>query len=86
MKGGLLRGERLHERSAERSSSWAIGEAWGHCPLHNHAFCNQNAPAATVPHGEDDDVMRMITEPAFAILLIGDTLKTITVLQINYLG
>lgn len=43
--------------------------------------------AATVPYGEDDDVMRMIvTEQAFAVLLVGHTLKTITVLQINYLG
>lgn len=43
--------------------------------------------AATQPYGEDDDVMRMIiTEQAFAVLLIGQTLKTITVLQINYLG
>jgi hypothetical protein len=43
--------------------------------------------AATQPYGEDDGVMRMvITEQAFAVLLIGQTLKTITVLQINYLG
>ncbi|KPI19917.1 hypothetical protein [Streptomyces mirabilis] len=42
--------------------------------------------AATEPYGEDDDVMRMIvTEQAFAVLLVGNTLKTITVLQINYL-
>lgn len=40
VKGGRLRGERLHEASAERSSSWAIGEARGHCPLHNHASYN----------------------------------------------
>jgi hypothetical protein len=31
--------------------------------------------------------MRMvITEQAFVVLLIGHTLKTVTVLQINYLG
>lgn len=43
--------------------------------------------AATEPYGEDDGVMRMIvTEQAFAVLLVGQTLKTITVLQINYLG
>ncbi|MEC4016056.1 hypothetical protein [Streptomyces sp. H27-D2] len=43
--------------------------------------------AATQPYGEDDDVMRMvITEHATAVLLIGHTLKTITVLQISYLG
>ncbi|MGW3635639.1 hypothetical protein ACWD7F_36925 [Streptomyces sp. NPDC005122] len=43
--------------------------------------------AATVPYREDDDVMRLIvTEQAFAVLLVGQTLKTITVLQINYLG
>jgi hypothetical protein len=42
---------------------------------------------ATEPYGEDDGVMRMIvTEQAFAVLLIGQTLKTITVLQITYLG
>ncbi|MGW9032996.1 hypothetical protein ACWGQ5_55655 [Streptomyces sp. NPDC055722] len=43
--------------------------------------------AATVPYGEDDGVMRMlVTDQAFAVLLIGDTLKTITVLQVTYLG
>ncbi|MER5665291.1 hypothetical protein [Streptomyces mirabilis] len=43
--------------------------------------------AATEPYGKDDGVMRMIvTEQAFAVLLVGNTLKTITVLQINYLG
>jgi hypothetical protein len=39
------------------------------------------------PYGEEDDVMRMlVTDHAFAVLLVGHTLKTITVLQINYLG
>ena len=43
--------------------------------------------AVTEPYGEDDGVMRMIvTEQAFAVLLIGNTLKTITVLQVTYLG
>jgi hypothetical protein len=43
--------------------------------------------AATEPYGEDDGVMRMvITGQAFAVLLVGETLKTVTVLQINYLG
>ncbi len=44
--------------------------------------------AATQPYGDvEDEVMRMIvTEHAFAVLLIGHTFKTITVLQINYLG
>ncbi|MFD4413095.1 hypothetical protein [Streptomyces sp. NPDC058476] len=42
---------------------------------------------ATQPYGEDDDVMRMlVTEQAFAVLLVGHPLKTITVLQISYLG
>ncbi|MFF4838196.1 hypothetical protein [Streptomyces sp. NPDC001315] len=42
---------------------------------------------ATQPYGEDDSIMRMmVTEQAFAVLLIEHTLKTITVLQINYLG
>lgn len=44
--------------------------------------------AATRPYGDvEDEVMRMIvTEHAFAVLLVGDTLKTITVLQMTYLG
>lgn len=44
--------------------------------------------AATEQYGEDDGgVMRMIvTEQAFAVLLVGNTLKTITVLQVTYLG
>ena len=43
--------------------------------------------AATQPYGEDDGIMRMIvTEHAFAVLLVGQTLKTITVLQVTYLG
>lgn len=43
---------------------------------------------ATQPYGDiEDEVMRMIvTEQAFAVLLIGQTLKTITVLQVTYLG
>jgi hypothetical protein len=41
----------------------------------------------TEPYGEDDGVVRMlITGQAFAVLLVGETLKTVTVLQINYLG
>ena len=43
--------------------------------------------AATQPYGEDDGVVRMIvTGQAFAVLLVGQTLKTITVLQVTYLG
>lgn len=45
VKGGRLRGERLHEASAERSSSWAIDEARGHCSLHHHVFLNHQHPA-----------------------------------------
>jgi hypothetical protein len=42
--------------------------------------------AATQPYGEDDGVVRMlIMERVFAVLLIGETLKTITVLQVTYL-
>jgi hypothetical protein len=42
---------------------------------------------ATEPYGEDDKVIRMVvTDQAFAVLLIGNTLKTVTVLQITYLG
>lgn len=43
--------------------------------------------AASEPYGEDDGVVRMlITEQAFAVLLVGETFKTITVLQVTYLG
>jgi hypothetical protein len=43
--------------------------------------------AASQPYGEDDGVVRMIvTDQALAVLLVGETLKTVTVLQINYLG
>jgi len=43
--------------------------------------------AASEPYGEDDGVMRMIvTEAAFAVILVGNQTKTITVLQVTYLG
>jgi hypothetical protein len=43
--------------------------------------------AATRPYGEDDGIVRMIiTGQAFAVLLVGETLKTITALQVTYLG
>lgn len=43
--------------------------------------------AATQPYGEDDGVVRMLVTPAaFAVLLIGQQTKTITVLQVTYLG
>ena len=46
-----------------------------------------NPIAVTQPYGEDDGVMRMVvTEQSFAVLLIGNALKTITVLQVTYLG
>ena len=42
---------------------------------------------ATQPYGEDDGVVRiLITDQAFAVLLIGQTLKTVTVLQVTHLG
>lgn len=42
---------------------------------------------ATQPYGEDDGVIRTVgTDHAVAVLLIGHTLKTITVLQVSYLG
>jgi hypothetical protein len=43
---------------------------------------------ATEQYGDvEDDVMRtVVTEHAIAVLLVGHTLKTVTVLQINYLG
>ncbi|GAA5022147.1 hypothetical protein GCM10023335_53820 [Streptomyces siamensis] len=45
MKGGRLRGERHCRASAERSSLQAIGEARGHCPLHDHTPHNSPDPA-----------------------------------------
>ncbi|MFC8065462.1 hypothetical protein [Streptomyces sp. NPDC057293] len=43
--------------------------------------------AVTQPYGEDDGVMRMIvTDQAFAVLLVGHQAKTLTVLQVTYLG
>jgi hypothetical protein len=44
--------------------------------------------AATLPYGEiEDEVMRLIdTSDVRAVLLLGHNLKTITVLQISYLG
>lgn len=45
VKGGRLRGEGLCRASAERSSPQAIGEARGHCPLHDHALYNHSVPA-----------------------------------------
>jgi hypothetical protein len=62
VKGGRLRGERLHEASAERSSSWAIGEARGHCPLHNHASSNQHT-TADVPNASGSSRLRGWSAP-----------------------
>lgn len=43
--------------------------------------------AATETYGEDDGVVRMlVTEHAFAVLLVGYQTRTITVLQVTYLG
>jgi hypothetical protein len=70
--------EAVHEAmpaAASEALTLALAEAC-HDPL-----------ALTQPYGEDDGVMRMIvTGRSFAVLLIGQTLKTITVLQISYLG
>lgn len=42
---------------------------------------------ATIPYGEDDKYVRMILgDQTTAVLLIGHTLKTLTVLQVSYLG
>ncbi|MCC3655769.1 hypothetical protein LIX60_30785 [Streptomyces sp. S07_1.15] len=42
---------------------------------------------ATRSYGEADDVMRtVVTEHAQVVLLVGHTLKTITVLQVGHLG
>ncbi|TVL89789.1 hypothetical protein [Streptomyces sp. SAJ15] len=51
-----------------------------------HAACHDPI-GATVPYGEDDKIMRMaVCDDAFAVLLIGHVLQTITVLQVTYLG
>ncbi|MER7623909.1 hypothetical protein [Streptomyces sp. NPDC126503] len=69
----------------------AVHEAMPHGPsetltLALAAAC-ENPLAATQPYGEDDGVIRtLVTDDAFAVLLIGDTLKTVTVLQVSYLG
>ncbi|MGW1745775.1 hypothetical protein ACWCRD_09190 [Streptomyces sp. NPDC002092] len=42
---------------------------------------------ATEPYGEDDGVVRMlVTEPAIAVLLVGQITKTLTVLQLSFTG
>ncbi|RKN40774.1 hypothetical protein [Streptomyces hoynatensis] len=42
---------------------------------------------ATEPYGHDDGVMRMVvTERAFAVVLVGHATKRITVLRITYLA
>ena len=46
-------GERLHRASAERSSLWAKGEAWGHCPIHTHGWFNGKLPGG-VPSDRDN--------------------------------
>lgn len=51
-----------------------------------YAVC-RDPLGATEPYGVDDKVMRMlVTEYAIVVLLIGHTLRTVTVLQINHLG
>jgi hypothetical protein len=70
--------EAVHEampQAASEALTFALGAAC-HDPL-----------GATQPYGEEDEVVRMlVTEQAFAVLLIGHTLKTVTVLQVTYLG
>lgn len=47
----------------------------------------QDPLASTIPYGEDDKYVRMILGSQIAaVILIGHTLKTITVLQVSYLG
>lgn len=42
---------------------------------------------ATLPYGVDDGVVRtLVTDHAIAVLLIGHQSKTLTVVQLNYLG
>lgn len=42
---------------------------------------------ATESYGEDDGVIRMlVTEHVIAVLLVGQVSKTLTVLQLNYMG
>jgi hypothetical protein len=43
--------------------------------------------SATEPYGEDDGVIRtLLAGDTFAVLLVGHNLKTITVLQISWIG
>jgi hypothetical protein len=43
--------------------------------------------AHSIPYGEDDKYVRMIlTDHLMAVILIGHTLNTVTVLQISYLA
>ncbi|WP_419996141.1 hypothetical protein [Streptomyces boninensis] len=42
---------------------------------------------ATQPYGEDDGVVRMlVTEHVIAVLMVGSATKTLTVLQLNFMG
>ena len=73
-----LAAEAVHEAmpaAASETLTLALADAC-HDPL-----------GATQPYGEDDGVVRMlVTAEAFAVLLIGQQTKTITVLQVTYLG
>lgn len=41
----------------------------------------------SIPYGEDDPYVRMVlADQAFAVILIGHVMKTVTVLQISYMG
>ncbi|WP_438489912.1 hypothetical protein [Streptomyces sp. S186] len=42
---------------------------------------------ATIPYGEEDKYVRMVLgEQIAAVILVGETLRTVTVLQVTYLG
>ncbi|WP_411121302.1 hypothetical protein [Streptomyces sp. x-19] len=50
------------------------------------AACNDPIEA-TEPYGEDDGIVRTLTtDHAIAVLLVGEITKTITVLQLSFVG
>lgn len=41
----------------------------------------------SIPYGEDDPYVRMVlADQAFAVILVGHVMKTVTVLQISFIG
>ncbi|NGN64120.1 hypothetical protein G5C51_09410 [Streptomyces sp. A7024] len=75
-----------YDRAAEAVHDALPSEASEQLSLALAAACDDPI-GATEPYGEDDGVVRMlITEHVIAVLLVGDVTKTLTVLQLSYLG